>query len=1113
MATDDLPSQSSTHQFLPQINAQIWEERNIILSQKPGKHFEHVQKSSRFDTYVFRGSKSKNKMKEYMLSNPENKIAVQIYDCKNYHQFITFPNWDTCWSKYLHTAWNKRYLNELILSDKPCKPYLDIEWLKISDDVNEYDFIFKLISDIILIFHSRYHLIITENNFFITEAHNDIKISFHLVITSSVYDNKTNSQFLFKTNKKNEHFSAWDLYITLLELDDHYKNKIDGCVYSNDREFRTIYSTKFNQNRSFIPITISDIKNKKNSSVVRRTSDFIPNIFDYLITHSYDDIPIEFINTPPPVHPLLNTHNKYIVVTNKETNTKKVSVKNNFTQKEPEADIIERLLELALTVHPTASYTGRSGDGFRFSYSDRNEPCYTGKTHKSNGFALYIKPNTGFVYMFCFSARCGFLFKLGHLYDDTNWHIGAIPVDVPFIEYVNPNEIYLEKKDLTVTHFLHSFIQKKGVACIKSPMGTGKTRTLAALIRGFFKDKRILYISYRQTLSLNIEGVFPEFYNYMNGTHDIHFQNKVIIQLDSLAKLSFNLEFLYYDFIIMDEIESLLHHMSSKTMKDRMIICDILDQYIKGAQWVLALDADFGQRAYDFLYGIKSLPRVIINNFKPKQKRVFFFSCNYEKRLFQIIEDLKNGKNIVVVTLSLGIANEIFHNIKQFNVELYSSFSDDSLKFKLLDVNSHWTQKQCIIYTPTIDAGVDFNVKNYFDTMYCFICKKSSTPRGFLQATGRVRHLKNNNIRACLYATVFGTGRKILPTLIEEEDFIVNQYKNVTKKEIKLVGENKFKLVSQKNHFTKLFAHNLLESDYADSVYLSILKELIVSKGFDYVNEDKLEDNDSDNDADDSSTDDNVSTSTNSKTNDIIIQVENDAATTKISKDKNLYLILDIINAEDITYEEFIRLENLKKNNKAKEPEKVCIYKYHIKEKLKINTFVYDDEEQQKKFIEFLLDWHNKDKILDHALYALGKKHYDDSHDPYFSNIGIKLQYLNKILDVFGFKSLLDQDTVVESDNKPNSILYNKMVSSKLLNKSNYSTMMKFFNKSERAEKLNSKFEIKTFIKVCNCILNEFGFKIDGNRKQNRINGTREWFYNYKLNQNINDILCIISKY
>ena len=116
-----------------------------------------------------------------------------------------------------------------------------------------------------------------------------------------------------------------------------------------------------------------------------------------------------------------------------------------------------------------------------------------------------------------------------------------------------------------------------------------------------------MYVSYRQTLSLNIEGTFPEFYNYMNGTSDIHTKNKVIIQLDSLNKLGNFSEFTLYDLIIMDEIESLLFHLSSKTLQERTTICDLLDQFIKGAPWIVAMDADFGQRSFDFLSGIKSI--------------------------------------------------------------------------------------------------------------------------------------------------------------------------------------------------------------------------------------------------------------------------------------------------------------------------------------------------------------------------------------------------------------------------------------------------------------------------------------------------------------------------
>ena len=912
-------------------------------------------------------------------------------------------------------------------------------------------------------------------------------------------------QLLYKTNVKKYNNSAYDLYSALIEHNDNYKNKLDGCVYSKDREMRCIYSTKFDQVRLFIPITITDIKNKKNTHTVRRTSDFIPNFHDYLITH-LSNLHIQFINTPEVLHPVLLPSNRYNI---DKSDNDKLAILKNFIQKEPENDLIERLIDLASTIHPTAKYTGRIGDGYRFSYDDRTEPCYTGHTHKSNGFSVFIKPNTGFVYMFCFSAKCGKLFKLGHLYNVTNWDIGAKVIEVPFIEYLDRNELFFEKKDVNVTNFLSNFIQNKGIACIKSGMGTGKTKTLISLVRRFFADKRIMYLSYRQTLSKNIEGTIPEFYNYMNDATDLHFKDKIIIQIDSLPKLGNNGEYFYYDFIIMDEIESLLYHMNSKTIKERMLVCEILEQFIKGAPWIIALDADFGQRAYDFLSEIKQKPRIIINNFKPKQKRVFYFSKNYEKRMFQIHEDLKNKKNIVIVTLAIGIANEIFKQIKNYNVVLHTSMTDDKLKEELIHVNSFWTQKQAVIYTPTIDAGIDFNVKDYFDVMYCFACKLSSTPRSLLQATGRVRHLKDNNIRTHIHPSMFTKGKKILSTLVEEEDFIIKQSKHLTKTQIEEIGENKFKLITCKNHYTKLFAHNRMEKAYSESIFFSVLKELIISKGNDYVNEDLIdEQNENEETQQNEQVDDTASTSTHSKTNEIVIKVDTDAVTSRHSTKKSIYEIEDLIDSPDIDSEEYERLEIKKGKNKATGIEKLSIKKFILKRKLKMESFAYETDEQKNELIEFLLCWYNKEYILDNALCALGKKQYNDVYDHYFSNMGIKIEYLNKILNIFGFKGLLDFETRVEF----NEELEKRMIASRLLTKANYSRMMKTFGKQEQATDLKGDFDLKKFIKLCNCITNEFGVNINSREtKRIQIKKKRVRNYEYNLMEALPNFLSIIN--
>jgi len=183
------------------------------------------------------------------------------------------------------------------------------------------------------------------------------------------------------------------------------------------------------------------------------------------------------------------------------------------------------------------------------------------------------------------------------------------------------------------------------------------------------------------------------------------------------------------------------------------------------------------------------------------------------------------------------------------------------------------------------------------------------------------------------------------------------------------------------------------------------------------------------------------------------------------------------------------------------------------------NQILYDKFKRNNKQLEkklkipltpdIISKWYNKEYILDNALFALGKKHYDDSLDPYFSNIGLKIKYLNDILDVFGFKSLMDFNTVVELTDS----LREKMKNSKLIDKANYSYILKVFNKQIQSKDLEGKFEVNKFIKFCNCILNEFGFKIDSNSKQNRVNSIRKWSFMYYIIENLIDIVSIINKY
>lgn len=168
-------------EHLKAINKILWEEKFIQQHQVKGKGYCNISKSVRFNSYIFKGSGSKNLLKQFLEHNDSYKVAAQIQDINGFRQFIPFKSWEDAWKTYQHSGYYKRYLYELILSNKPCKPYLDIEWESPTPTSHLDDhtlFLDKLIKDIIQIFDTRYNLSIKKDHVFISQCHREPKISF-----------------------------------------------------------------------------------------------------------------------------------------------------------------------------------------------------------------------------------------------------------------------------------------------------------------------------------------------------------------------------------------------------------------------------------------------------------------------------------------------------------------------------------------------------------------------------------------------------------------------------------------------------------------------------------------------------------------------------------------------------------------------------------------------------------------------------------------------------------------------------------------------------------------------------------------------------------------------
>lgn len=380
--------------------------------------FVTIKRNNRFGTYIFSGTHSKNLLRIFMMrtaDDPEHGYTriVQLLDNthgRGFRRFLPINNWKQFWVSYKGEPIKFRALYELILSDRPCKPYLDIEWEADRRDVIEHgsvknmdlsDFTDKLITDIIKVFTERYNIEIDDQNVMITSSHSDIKVSFHVVV-DCVVDGQT---VAYRTNLRTEEHSAWDLCYALIKMDDNYYDKLDESVYTTDREFRTVYSNKDSQFRPVAPYHPEYIELTEASRIEDSTS----NCMRYIVTYAKND-EYKLIDVPK------EKHNRYSKHRNKSSYSSTTSSGSfntgyddilRFIPQMYDDEEINEIIKLLRPIHPTAIFSNSTGcNKWRFTYTDRAEPCYTGNIHGSNGFYVYKNEDTGRLYMQCMSDRC-----------------------------------------------------------------------------------------------------------------------------------------------------------------------------------------------------------------------------------------------------------------------------------------------------------------------------------------------------------------------------------------------------------------------------------------------------------------------------------------------------------------------------------------------------------------------------------------------------------------------------------------------------------------------------------------------------------------------------------
>ena len=311
---------------------------------------------------------------------------------------------------------------------------------------------------------------------------------------------------------------------------------------------------------------------------------------------------------------------------------------------------------------------------------------------------------------------------------------------------------------------------------VLAQMKLGKTKAMRAYLDAHFpvdglETKVIRFVTFRQTFSAAIAKDLPGFtiYSDVVGTLDSVRHPRLIVQVESLHRLTLGARPEPVDLLVLDEAESILAQFNSGLHKNFSAAFAMFQWMMQTARHVVCMDANLGDRTYQALARLRPAQPLHFhwNRFARAADDVYHFTADQAAWLGRLHAALRAGSRVVLPTNSLTEARAYEEAIRrefpEKRVMLYSSETPPSEKARHFgDVHSYWADLDVLIFTPTCSAGVSFELE-HFDMLFGFFCDVSCDVETCRQMLGRVRNLRTREHYICIRAT-----GAALPTTVEE---------------------------------------------------------------------------------------------------------------------------------------------------------------------------------------------------------------------------------------------------------------------------------------------------------------------------------------------------------
>ena len=468
------------------------------------------------------------------------------------------------------------------------------------------------------------------------------------------------------------------------------------------------------------------------------------------------------------------------------------------------------------------------------------------------------------------------------------------------------------------------------------------------------------------------------FSSYMDGKYEA---DKLICQLESLLHIRNNNDLFIddescmipqYDLVLLDEIEGTLNHFNSETFKGKSKeVFNYMSDIIKYSKKVISLDGDTSKRAIEFMKPFGEM--VIINNTYNTNPRTFNImnqQDNFNIELLTAIDDaIKDNKKIGICSMSKDKTTEyqkliIEHN-KDVRILIINSDTNDEDKRLLKNIQHEILNYDVFIYSPSVEAGVNIDIKNCFSRLFGILSDKSTSPRAFCQMMARIRHLINNKIT--ILNTVFKYNKNPYIWNYTEVYNSLKQLKELNyNRTIELIDGKpveKFNI----DTFDNNYVHNKLEKLNKNKYYfLSILKMYADAKGIEFI-------------------------------------MNDEEKTQKIKPDTS-FLNARILNSDNIQFNgrEYDELYLRRKTNKASDNDKLILKKADIKYLLGVSELDDDILNKYKGNYDFTTSFIN---MIDSSNIKI---HSDEKHVIIKEKIRICVSLINDM----GFSNVFDNKEI-----------------------------------------------------------------------------------------------------